>query len=46
MLGPVPLHVFRHKMLFKFVGWEVDVPGDRLVKKAFAQAQHSCTLLV
>ena len=42
-LGQVPLHEFWHRMLLKFVGWLVDLPGDSLVKKAFAQAQQSST---
>ena len=42
-LGQVPWHVFWHEMLLKYVGRLVDLPGERLVKKAFAQAQQSST---
>ena len=42
-LGQVPLHVFWHNMLLKFVGQLVDLLGERLAKKAFAQAQQICT---
>ena len=42
-LGQMPLHLFWRKLLLRFVGRVVDLPGNRLVKKAFMQAQQSCT---
>ena len=42
-LGQMPLHLFWRKLLLRFVGRVVDLPGSRLVKKAFMQAQQSCT---
>ncbi len=42
-LGQIPLHLFWRKLLLRFVGRLVDLPGHRLVKKAFQQAQQSCT---
>ena len=40
---PLHLHLFRHKLLLRFVGQVADLPGNRVVKKAFMQAQQSCT---
>ena len=45
-LGQTPLHLFWRKLLLRFVGWLLDLPGHRLVKKAFEQAQQSFTPLV
>ena len=42
-LGQTPLHLVWRKLLLRFVGRLVDLPGHRLVKKAFEQAQQSCT---
>ena len=42
-LDQMPLHLFWRKLLLRFVVRVVDLPGSRLVKKAFMQAQQSCT---
>ena len=42
-LGQLLLPVLWHKMLVKFVGRLVHLPGERLVSKACAQAQQLCT---
>ena len=42
-LGWVPLHLFWQKLKLDYVARLTDLPGDRLVKKAFAHASSHQT---